>query len=373
MRPGGDPKSLISRLSSWVYGRTLSSDPPVRPLFEACRRALVRLLGDPVCSMWVHGRTLAMPLSHPLPLYAYRYQYFDRLPGRIAAFIGNRYGGFVFLDVGANIGDTVASVLSSAGVPVFAVCFEPTPRYRELLEANWRGDDRVLSLPFACSTKSGRARLGLTESDGTASLSPRDPRLHSSAAEVEVVAIDDVVETHRGIAGCRFLKIDTDGHDLEVIGGALKTIERERPFVLFECDDFGRPDYLETFRGTVLELYRVGYDRLMLYDNLGRLLCTCPSSDLARLDEYLLYKALGGVAYFDILAVPPDSAEEFLRSEVEFYEEALSRRPTTETARPVTASTTASGGPGSLNDRAAVASKPMATPTERRSSRGGRW
>lgn len=322
-----------SRLSSWVYGRMLSSNPRVRPVFESCRRALVRFLGDPPCAMWVHGRTMIMPLSHPLPLYAYRYEYFDRLPGRIAAFLGDRHGGFVFVDVGANIGDTVAAVFSSASVPVYAVCFEPTPRYRELLEANWRGDERVLSLPFACATKSGIARLALSVTAGTASLSQSDPECDPKAVEVEVVAIDDLVETHPRIAECRFLKIDTDGYDLEVIGGALKTISRGRPFVLFECDDFGRSDYLEKFRATVGELGRAGYEVLALYDNLGRLLCNCPTHEFARLEAYLQYKALGGVAYFDVLAVPPDSAKEFLRAEAEFYSSASARRPPAEGAR----------------------------------------
>jgi len=49
---------------------------------------------------------------------------------------------------------------------------------------------------------------------------------------VKVARLDDVIPA---AAGIRFIKIDVEGGELDVLRGATRTLEASRPIVAFEC------------------------------------------------------------------------------------------------------------------------------------------
>jgi FkbM family methyltransferase len=128
--------------------------------------------------------------------------------------------GVVF-DVGANIGQWAQKCLSwFPNADVYS--FEPVERtFRQLLE-NVQGNERVHCIRQALGSSS---RTGTMVLEGTSDmhfmLDEKDaPACHDAPTEaVDIVTVDAFCRAG-GIDGIHYLKIDTEGGDLEVLKGA---------------------------------------------------------------------------------------------------------------------------------------------------------
>jgi FkbM family methyltransferase len=165
------------------------------------------------------------------------------------------------LDVGANVGYYGQAVRAS-GYQDWLVSFEPVPKvFRELSEAA-REDPRWRAFDFALGAEEETRPIGVAENTVLSSF--REPNEYqmtqlgemSNITENQAVpvrtldsALDECLE---GIPDPRlFLKIDTQGWDMEVVRGGMRTLDRVlglqvelsvKP--LYE----GMPDYIETIR-----------------------------------------------------------------------------------------------------------------------------
>lgn len=132
----------------------------------------------------------------------------------------------VVLDIGANIGYYSLYVL-----PVVAAvhAFEPDPRPRAALERNLRDHPNAHIHPQA---------VGRSNTKGVFVSEPHSELSHlsgNSAAgcEVDVVTVDSFVHANRlHVTG---IKIDVEGWDIDVIEGALTTLETQAPLLLTEA------------------------------------------------------------------------------------------------------------------------------------------
>ena len=147
----------------------------------------------------------------------------------------------VILDVGANVGDYSRGILSIA--PAARIyCFEPHPRNVSALKSAL--GTRVKVVPVALGSTSGM--LELFDYDGGEGSSHAS--LHKGVFEgihqqphesqfVTVTTIDDFVVQQR-IDSISLLKIDVEGHELEVLRGATRVIrERKVDIVQFEFNE----------------------------------------------------------------------------------------------------------------------------------------
>lgn len=129
-------------------------------------------------------------------------------------------GGAVF-DIGANFGNYAHAVRSFCPNSRI-VCFEPQPKTFLRLEANCP-DFEVERIALA--ERTGKAvlhELAGKESSPVASLSAETLTAHGAAGqsfEVEVETVDSYCQ-RKGIEAIRLMKIDTEGHDLDVLRGA---------------------------------------------------------------------------------------------------------------------------------------------------------
>ena len=64
-------------IASLVFRRAVGARGLRGKLWSAARRALIRWLDDPVCTMPVHGRNLRINLSHGLPIYRARHPCYE--------------------------------------------------------------------------------------------------------------------------------------------------------------------------------------------------------------------------------------------------------------------------------------------------------
>lgn len=147
------------------------------------------------------------------------------------------------LDVGANIGHYTARLSSLVGSRGRVLAFEPVPATFELLAAN------VACLPLRNVTL-----LNVAASDETGTVGMDIPKFDSGldnyymahltndegGLQVLTLPVDQI-----GIPGkVTFVKIDAEGHDLQVIRGMKKLIEKDRPVIVTEGNEAGIGEFL---------------------------------------------------------------------------------------------------------------------------------
>lgn len=169
------------------------------------------------------------PLRYQLPL---RFHY-ERLIGRLEPemeILGDLLGSKkLVVDVGANVG-LFSYFLSKMGKDVEA--FEPLPECANAIDAYRSSRIRVHNI--ALSSKSGALKLYTPLINGipypgnssfTAVEGPHESR------EVSVQTLDQY--HYENVC---LIKIDVEGHELDVLKGATQTLSRERPVLLVEIE-----------------------------------------------------------------------------------------------------------------------------------------
>ncbi|MBE9046262.1 FkbM family methyltransferase [Pleurocapsales cyanobacterium LEGE 10410] len=161
-----------------------------------------------------------------------REQYLDRC---LKAILNFKSGAF--LDVGANMGQTLLKILSiDASRQYFG--FEPNIEccfYLEQLIALNQIQNCIV-LPVGLSNRTGVERLFTRQDKSvTASLVKdfRPDSFYSSSKYVDVAVGDSVLEK-LDLAGIAVLKLDVEGGELECIEGLEQSICKYRPFIIFE-------------------------------------------------------------------------------------------------------------------------------------------
>ncbi len=218
---------------------------------------------------------------------------------------------FVAFDVGANIGDwseTAAALAAKDGKAILVHSFEPVPATFETLSRRLANRAEVRLLPLALSHAPGTARMRVVGANaGTNTLNAGD-----AEGEDIVVTLDTAAAyaAKAGIATIHLLKIDAEGHDLEVIRGALPLLEEKRIWVLqFEYNHrwvFARNSLFalfETIKHTDFAVARVVPDGLEVY----------PKWHL-ELDRF--FESNFALVRKDVLAALPHTCGEFSSSNV---------------------------------------------------------
>lgn len=200
----------------------------------------------------------------------------------------------VFVDVGANVGDWSRLVLDYApGARLIA--FEPVPQVRERLAANLaRGGAEIL--PYALSNAVGTVEINYTPGNSHFSSIEtigEDMSMASEVVEVQRRTGEDVC-AELGITHIRFLKVDTEGHDLKVIEGFRSLIDAGRVDVIqFEYN------YMSIFSRTFLRDF---FASLAPQMRIGRLLRD-------RIEYFEYAPALDNFIQANFIAVRADLAE----------------------------------------------------------------
>lgn len=147
--------------------------------------------------------------------------------------------GDTFIDVGANAGFYTAMASRVVGAHGRVIAVEPQPAALQILLRNASAlGGNVSVVAKAASNFAGEAKFFVRQAGDTSSLS-------EDRGSVEIsVAVDSIDNICRDIQQVNFIKIDVEGHELDVLEGAHATIAKHRPWVcfelLFELADSGR-------------------------------------------------------------------------------------------------------------------------------------
>jgi len=168
------------------------------------------------------------------------------------------------IDVGANVGQTVRQLRNSFKDKKIH-SFEPIPATFEQLRINTEGLANVEIHNLALSSGSGSAEMVVNLSDsGRNRLSMGSER--DGSVTVNLATLDSFVKD-RGLTQIDLLKIDTEGHEIEVLCGAKNILSGGMVrLILCECDfrpRAGEPHAL--FHDLFAELDPLGYRTVAFY------------------------------------------------------------------------------------------------------------
>lgn len=153
--------------------------------------------------------------------------------GEIGAleFLRDALGGLrplVLFDVGANDGEYLQAALEILGTQLKAYSFEPQFASFERLRAKFADDPRVEARKAALGKEVGTVDLFFdNDYETTASLHRNSMFGHGRSEAVSLTTVDRVC-AEEGIERIDLLKIDTEGHEMDVLLGASATIEAGR-------------------------------------------------------------------------------------------------------------------------------------------------
>ena len=142
----------------------------------------------------------------------------------------------VFIDVGANRGNwTCAALTAAPDCRIYA--FEMIPNYRKRLHDRFDCDSRVTLMECGLSSAEATTTAyasGIEQGGGQLVWRPESNK-QPIPTEVKLMRGDDALA---GVEGISLIKIDTDGHEMQVLEGLSETIARSRPLIQFEYSQF---------------------------------------------------------------------------------------------------------------------------------------
>ena len=257
------------------------------------RGLISKIFGDPPIVVVIHGKRLYMPLSHNLPIYINRFKFYDTALTRISKFLRSKKQSLAYIDVGANIGDSIYAIDPLPTDKIIGI--EPDQKFQKYLRKNLKGYANIIIEEVICSSSSKREKVRIIETNGTAKI-VKD----SKSKEMVKETLDGIVKRNK-FGNVDLLKVDTDGHDFEVLKGARNTIKKHKPAIFFECDSFGNKNYVKDIFDLFEFLRLSGYNSAIMYDNFGYLFGKFDLEDKERFEDIFFYQLNSGFYYFDIL------------------------------------------------------------------------
>jgi FkbM family methyltransferase len=289
-----------------------------RKLLLRLRQLAIGIGFDPMIRYNLDGLNLRLPLSHNLPLYRRTFPLYSSNVGRVAAAVATKYHNMHIIDIGANIGDTVAIVRSQVNCPI--LCVEGDASFFDILQRNTEPIPSV-SLEYSfVGIASELMNVTLERLSGTARLM-QSAKTSSDIGKIR--RLREILEDHPSFAECKLLKIDTDGLDGAIIRSERAFLTKVCPVLFFEYDPDAYAPFERHWTDTFQALEASGYQRLMLYENTGDFITTIDISAKDALEDFHhFYLGRASLRYCDICAFhrgDSDLADSFRKSELEFF------------------------------------------------------
>ena len=275
-------------------------------LLESLKRKLRRRFDVP--KPYRIGRfELLLSGDHLLDRYQRDYRLTDTALGEIVRLAAAKYPDLTAVDIGANVGDTAAVMCRHRDIPV--LCVEGHPAFVALLRRNVARLPSGIEIAECLVGPGGPVSLDrLRKHNGTATLRPASAPAATSAAQIPVRPLADVLREHPRFARPRLIKTDTDGADFDILLSSLDVIGACRPILHFEYKPDIRPDGMAQSIHAIAALGAAGYTRFLVYDNFGNYLEMVEHDAAERfgdLNRYLLSHAIFGrrdIHYLDVCA-----------------------------------------------------------------------
>ena len=192
--------------------------------------------------------------------------------GRLAGLIAEKYPSLSVIDAGANIGDSIAKIKSTAELPIISI--EGDDFLFDLLKRNTMSLKNVTLIKTFLGEKIESKKVSILHRGWNTSLIPTE----DGEATIHFKTIDEVLaEEHLQNRMLKLLKINCEGFDTIIMRGAVKLIREKKPVIYFEYNPNKMAQIGEDGLSTLLDLGAAGYSYITFFDQNGRFLMNIPA------------------------------------------------------------------------------------------------
>ncbi len=142
------------------------------------------------------------------------------------------------IDVGANLGYFTAVMAQCVGPSGRVWAFEPVPETYELLTLCKSLNDYAHVTPLRVALGAANGSIEITydrRHSGIATMHPE--HVAGDAQRVELRTLDTLISTGEVQPAPDLVKVDVEGHELDVLRGARNTIAEASPLIVFEFNE----------------------------------------------------------------------------------------------------------------------------------------
>lgn len=288
----------------------------INKLLMICRDLYIKFDNLALVNYNLNGVNIMLPLSHDLPINIKLFPFYDTAIGRLSEYLIQKYPDYLVIDVGANIGDTATVIRSKTNLPI--LCIEGNTIYYDLLKEN-SGKINNIYLENSFVGEKESQNLKVVNYKGSSRLTQdgfADTQLH-------LESLSEIVSKYPQFENIKFLKIDTDGFDCKIIRSSSDFISKYKPVIFFEYDPYFLEKNGDDGISVFTSLINLGYDNLLIYNNIGEYMFGLQLSNEVILKElHLFFTGRNSGMYMDICAFHQEDADIFniiKKNEFEFF------------------------------------------------------
>lgn len=260
------------------------------------RRKLTKLI-DPLIKVKIGKHKILIPLSHELPYSLDVNPLYDRALPRICLELSKKGFNPKIIDVGANIGDTVALIREKANAEF--LCIDGNEEFFPLLKQNTQryGKNVILEKTYLGSKKQV-IKAKINETKGTARLIKNE-----SGKTIKITTLDNLTKKHLKFKTSDLIKIDTDGFEQTILKGAKETLNQGRPLLFFEFTPSAMIEQGENPMDIFEYIQKFGYTKALFYTNFGEAISIVSTKDKSKINSLIKKVDNITIHYYDILAI----------------------------------------------------------------------
>lgn len=257
--------------------------------------------------------SIAMPGNNPLVNHYKHFPEYNKELGKLAKLIHTKYTDAVLIDIGANVGDTLAVIKSCTDIPVIAI--EGDNLSYSFLLKNAQLFNSINTIQAFLGERDKHENVNVEKEGWNTTLIPSD----SGSSSLHIQTLDKLLIDHGQFdRAIRLIKIDTEGFDTIILRGASKTLTRHHPVLFFEYNRENMDAIREDGLSTILSLTKFGYTDIAIFDNFSRCLVHTTLDQDKLLHQIHNYAdgINGLIPHYDICIVHSDDKdiiEEFLK------------------------------------------------------------
>jgi FkbM family methyltransferase len=267
-------------------------------------RRFVTSVYDPLINVQIGNQSILAPLSHSIKENVAAHPNLNYNLGRVIKYMTEFDNNVRVIDIGANIGDTVAYIRNFSKVPV--LCIDGDEKYLNVLRKNIAKYTDV----FVCKTLVGKETStiqGQLKSErGTAFI-------EKSTTTTPIRTLEDILDDFPDFKKSRLLKIDTDGYDAIILNGSSKYLKENTPVLFFEFDPYLIAKNNDDPFALLPYLNGLGYKYVIFYMSNGDYLTSCDLEDDAGIVNELVhyYSGRNITLYADLCVYPANDKKLF--------------------------------------------------------------
>ena len=266
--------------------------------FKWYKNALLKFLGVKR-SYQINNHTIKIDFTHKLPDYQNANPLYDKFLPHLVKYLPEKS---VVIDVGANVGDTLAGMAGSNDKLEY-LCIEASREFFLDLKKN---TDSLLS-------QNSNLQISLVNEFVGRDLTDVEMFGHGGTKQAVVgggnirskTMLSIINDLNINYSSVSLLKSDVDGFDWDVIRSSYKLLEHN-PYVFFECQ-FDNHKQLNSYKDMFSEMISIGYSKFAFFDNFGQYLLS--TENLGAVSQLLNYvkkqnfsNSTRTIYYYDVLA-----------------------------------------------------------------------